>query len=126
MDGNGRVRIAGLGTAFTESTIPAADVDRPFHDAAPELIDPRRWGSVDTRATMASDVYAFAVLALEVRGKLVGSVDKPLNEADFAIRFSLGDLPSPTEALSQGFVQCRMNVCRRGPSTPNSLIGCGR
>jgi hypothetical protein len=53
------------------------NVDRSFHGAAPEPIDPRRWGLADTGAMVASDVYAFAVLALEVRIQLVAFVDSP-------------------------------------------------
>jgi len=79
VDGDGHARIAGLGTALIPSTVPAADVDQSFHGTAPELIDPRRRGFTDAGVTMASDVFAFAVLAWEVREKLVASVDKRLN-----------------------------------------------
>jgi len=79
VDGDGHVHIAGLGTAFTLSTIPATDVDQSFHSKAPELIDPRRRGFTDTGVTMASDVFAFAVLAWEVRVKFAASLDKRLN-----------------------------------------------
>jgi len=44
------------------------DVDRSFHGAAPELIDPRRFGFVGTEGTKASDVYAFGIIAWEVSG----------------------------------------------------------
>ena len=74
MDGDGNARIAGLGATSISSTTSAADIDRSFYGAAPELIDPRRWGLTDTRATMASDVYAFAALAWEVRTKFVPSL----------------------------------------------------
>jgi len=67
VDGDGHVRISGLGAASVISIMPTADIDRSFHGVAPELIDPRRWGLSDIGATMASDVYAFAVLAWEVR-----------------------------------------------------------
>ena len=79
MNGEGHVCIAGLGTAFTLSTKPAVDVHRLFHGIAPELIDSHRWGLHNTGATMASDVYAFAVLAWEVRMSFVASLDKLLN-----------------------------------------------
>ena len=71
--GDGRARIAGLGTASILRAMPGVDVDRSFHGAAPELIGPRRWGSMDGDhgATMASDVYAFAILAWEVRMEFV-------------------------------------------------------
>jgi len=69
--GDGHARIAGLGTASILRAMPGVDVDRLFHGAAPELIDPQRWGSTDPGATTASDVYAFAVLAWEVRMEFV-------------------------------------------------------
>lgn len=71
MGGDGHVRFAGLGTASILRAMPGVDVDRSFHGAAPELIDPQRWGSMDPGATMASDVYAFAILAWEVRMEFV-------------------------------------------------------
>jgi len=54
--------------------MPAADVNKSFRITAPELIDPRQWGVTDAKATMASDVYAFAILVLEVRVKFVVSL----------------------------------------------------
>ena len=71
MDGDGHVRIAGLGAASVLSIMPAVNIDRSFPGAAPELIDPQLWGLTDTGATVASDVYAFAVLAWEVRAELL-------------------------------------------------------
>lgn len=62
MDGDGRVRVAGSWTPFILSTMLAVG-------AAPELIDPRQWGFTDTRATVANNVYVFAVLAWEVGEK---------------------------------------------------------
>jgi hypothetical protein len=74
IDGGGHARIAGLGTASILQAMPGpVDVDRSFHGAAPELIDPQRWGPTDPGATMASDVYAFAILAWEVRMEFVAS-----------------------------------------------------
>lgn len=69
MDGGGHARIGGLGRASTLCSMPAVDTDPSFHGAAPELIDPLQWGSGGHGATMASDVYAFAVLAWEVSMK---------------------------------------------------------
>jgi len=48
--------------------VPVVDVDRFFHGAAPELIDPQSFGFVGTESTKASDMYAFGVLAWEVSG----------------------------------------------------------
>ena len=75
MGGDGHVRIAGLGTAFVLPTVPATDVDQSFHSTAPELIDPQRRGYTDSGVTTASDVYAFAVMAWEVRVKFAVSVN---------------------------------------------------
>ena len=47
------------------------EIDRSFHGAAPELVDNERFGSTDTRATTASDIYALGVLAWEVSTRLV-------------------------------------------------------
>jgi len=80
VNGEGHVRIAGLGTAFAPSTTLAVDLYRPFHGTAPELIDPQRWELHNTEVTTASDVYAFAILAWEVRMEFVASLDKLLNE----------------------------------------------
>jgi hypothetical protein len=79
VDDDGHIRIAGLGAASIPSTMPAVNVDQSFHGVAPELIDPRRWGLDDTGVTVASDVYAFAVLALEVRMELAAFFDSPLD-----------------------------------------------
>jgi hypothetical protein len=102
VDGDGHVRIAGLGTAFVASTTPPVDV----YGVAPELIEPQRWGLHDSGATMASDMYAFAVLAWEVRMEFTALVDKPLNGLGFMVRFLLGELRFPTKALLRGFIQC--------------------
>ena len=74
MGGDGRAYIAGLGAASTPSTVLAVDVDRSFHGAAPELIDPQRFRLTDSGATMASDVYAFGVLAWEVSCEFMKSL----------------------------------------------------
>ena len=103
--GGGHARIAGLGMASILRAMPGVNVDRSFHGAAPELIDPQRWGSTNPGATMASDVYAFAILAWQVRMEFVASPNRPLNGTVFEVRFSLGDLHSPTRALSRRFIQ---------------------
>lgn len=66
VDARGHARIAGLGVSFLLSAMPGVDVDRFFHGAAPELVDPQRFGLTDARTTKASDMYAFGVLAWEV------------------------------------------------------------
>ena len=78
--------IAGLGTASILRAMLGEDVDRSFHGAAPELIDPQRWGSTDPGATMASDVYAFAILVWEVRLEFWASPSRLLNRTVFAVR----------------------------------------
>jgi len=55
---------------------------------------------------MASDVYAFAILAWEVRMKLTVCFDSPLNEMGLVFRFSLDDLRFRMRALSRGFIRC--------------------
>jgi len=55
---------------------------------------------------MAGDVRAFAILAWEVRTVFVVSPDKYLNGVRFVDRFSLGDLRSPTGALSRVPIRC--------------------
>jgi hypothetical protein len=86
--------------------MPAVNIDTSFHGVAPELIDPRRWGLTDAGATTASDVYAFAVLAYEVRMGPAASFDNPLNDMGSVIRFSLGDLRFSMITLLRGFIQC--------------------
>ena len=46
--------------------MPGVDIDRFFHGAAPELVDPQRFGLTNAGTTKESDAYAFGVLALEV------------------------------------------------------------
>lgn len=84
---DGRARIAGLGTASILRAMPGVDVDRSFPGAAPELIDPQRWGSTDPGATKASDVYAFAVLAWEVRMESVTSINHSRMERSSPLDF---------------------------------------
>lgn len=102
MDNDGRARIAGLGTAFTTSATLAVDVDPSFHGAAPELIDPRRWGFSSARATLATDVYAFAVLAWQVRMKLATSTDKELMKMGLLVQVFAKRSPFPDRSVVAG------------------------
>jgi hypothetical protein len=69
VDGDNVARLGGLGSAFALS-LPASwsDVEsqRLFCGFAPELIDPDAFGLVHTRATKATDMFAFGMLAWEV------------------------------------------------------------
>ena len=65
VDASGRARIAGFGAAILPSAMPGVNIDRFFPGAAPELVDPQRFGLTDTGATEDSDMYAFGVLAWE-------------------------------------------------------------
>ena len=69
VDADGRTCVAGLGAASIPSAASHAEVDRFFHGAAPELIEPQRFRLTNTGATAATDVYAFGVLAWEVSGR---------------------------------------------------------
>lgn len=120
MDDDGHVRIAGLGAASILSTTPVENTDQSFYGAFQKLVDPRRRWPTDTGATMASDVYAFADLALEVRMKFAASFDSPPSETEFMLRFSLCD---PMKPLLLGFIR---DVDRLGPTTLNSPTVCGR
>lgn len=71
VDPQGHARIAGLGVALISSPMPGVDIDRFFHGAAPELVNPQHVGSSGTGATKASDVYALAVMAWEVSMEFV-------------------------------------------------------
>lgn len=66
VDVGGHIRIAGFGAASIPSTMRGVDVDRFFHGAAPELIDPQSFGSIYTEITKASDTFAFGAIAWEV------------------------------------------------------------
>lgn len=72
VNAEGRAHLAGLGVASAPYAVSGVDVDRFFHGAAPELVNPRRSRLSDARATQASDVYAFGVLTWEVsRGRVI-------------------------------------------------------
>lgn len=106
IDARGRARVAGLGVAFLRSAMPGVDIDRFFHGAAPELVDPQRFGVTDTGATKASDAYAFGVLAWEVGLILECLVDELLNGADVFLRFSPAEPRFPMRVGLQGFTRC--------------------
>ena len=106
VDARGHARVAGLGTAFLLSAGPEVDIDRFFHGAAPELVDPQRFGLTDTGATKASDIYAFGVLALEVSPTFKCLMSELLNGVGTVIRFLLGEFHSLTRVWSQGFTRC--------------------
>ena len=63
------------GTSSILPAMPTTDIDRSFHGAAPERIDPERWGLANVGATVTSDVYAFGVLTWEVRVQFITSVN---------------------------------------------------
>ena len=104
MNGDGHVRIAGLGSASILSVMSAVDIDRSFRNATPELIGLQRW--VDTGATMADDVYGFGFVAWEVRMELTNWFYNILNGMGFVFRFSLGEDRFLTVPLSQGSIRC--------------------
>ena len=84
--------------------MPGVDIDRFFHGAAPELVDPQRFRLTDTGATTASDVYAFGVLAWEVsRGRVVFSVYILRQDG---VRFLPDALRSRTRARLRECIRC--------------------
>ena len=82
------------------------DIDRFFHGAAPELVNPQHFGLTDTGATKASDIYAFGVLAWEVSPTLEYLVSKLLNGVERILRFLLGEFRSLMRVGLQGFTRC--------------------
>ena len=69
VDRDGVARLGGLGAAFSLSlpnSRPDVGSERLFCGVAPELIDPSAFGFVHSRATKATDMFAFAMLAWEV------------------------------------------------------------
>lgn len=77
IDLRGHAHLGGLGAAFIPPTVPRMDIDRFFHGAAPELASYRPFGSTDTGATKATDVYAFGVLAWEVSSRFTAGLRRP-------------------------------------------------
>ena len=70
VDSNDVARLGGLGSAFGLSLpVSWSDVEseKLFCGIAPELIDPRAFGFVHARTTKATDMFAFGMLAWEVR-----------------------------------------------------------
>ena len=106
VDARGHARVAGLGSAFLLSAGPEVDIDRFFHGAAPELVDPQRFGSTDTGATKASDIYAFGVLAWEASLTLECLMNELLNIVGPVLRFLPGKFHSLMRVGSQGFTRC--------------------
>jgi serine/threonine protein kinase len=87
VDASRRARVAGLGVAFHRSPMPGVEIDRSFYGAAPELVNPQRFGLADGGATKESDVYAFGVLAWEVSPMLECLVGDLLNPARLSLGF---------------------------------------
>ena len=107
VDAHGRAHVAGLGVAFLLSAMPGVDIDRFFRGAAPELIDPQRFGLAGGGATKASDVYAFGVLAWEVSSILGCPMGEPLTDGvTFYLRFSLDELHFPMRVRLRGSTRC--------------------
>ena len=70
MDLSGTARIAGLGSAYVlgyATAQPETKVKEPCRGSAPELMHPEEFGLSHPHTTKASDIYAFGVLAWEVR-----------------------------------------------------------
>ena len=69
VDDDGVARLGGLGSAFSLS-LPASWGDlgtkKFFYGIAPELVNPKAFGLVSARATKATDMFAFGMLAWEV------------------------------------------------------------
>lgn len=95
VNAGGHTRIAGLGAASIPPNLLWVDVDRFFHGAAPELIDPQRFGIIGTEVTKASDIYAFGVIAWEVSRLHVTSCGRNTDRDEIILRFSLGEFRSP-------------------------------
>ena len=84
----------------------AGGIEKPPHEVlVPEIIEPLRWISADAGPTTASDLFAFALVALEVRVKFVTFDNDPSLNGMGLCRFSTGNPRSPTGAFSQGCVQ---------------------
>jgi len=106
VNAGGHIRIAGLGSASIPPTSPWVDVDRSFHGAAPELIDPQRFGFVGAEVTKASDIYAFGVIAWEVSRTHVNTSGRNTDRDGIILRYSLDEFSSPIETRLQGCIRC--------------------
>ena len=122
IDDDGHVRIAGLGAASVPSTVSGVDIDRFFHGAAPELIDPQRFGFVDTGSTKESDIYAFGIIAWQVSRLDSNSSGK---HDEMISRSSLNGFHFPMRARSQGCVRCWRVTDLVDLITLSFLIPCG-
>lgn len=104
VDCNGRARLGGFGSAFLPSATPGMDIDRFFHGAAPELIGHRSTELTEARATKATDVFAFGVLAWEVSARLAADFCNRLNgrisPQVFAGKFPFSDKPKIAGVVS--------------------------
>lgn len=70
VDLDGTARIAGLGSAHTSGHAmvwPETSVEWPSRGSAPELAYPEELGLSHPQTSKASDIYAFGILAWEVR-----------------------------------------------------------
>ena len=73
IDDQGTARIAGFSSAtiILQADLEHEDIDESIESSvarwcSPELLHPGSFGSTKARATKASDMYAFAMLAYEV------------------------------------------------------------
>ena len=70
VESDGTPRIGGLGSAFVQSSSPAAWSEDPpelTRYSAPELVNPDAFGLSKAQITGSSDVYALGVLTYEVK-----------------------------------------------------------
>ena len=67
IDDKGTAKIAGFASA-TLSNIASEDTDEPIEPrwCSPEILYPNAFGLAKAKATKASDMYAFGMLAYEV------------------------------------------------------------
>ena len=105
VDADGHVRVAGLGAASIPSTMPGVDIDRFFQGAAPELVDPQRFGFVCAEHTKASDVYAFGIIAWEVSRVYMNPSGRNRKCNGIILRVLPGEFHSTTRARLLGFIQ---------------------
>jgi serine/threonine protein kinase len=105
VDARGHARIAGLGAALLPSPTPGVEVDRFFHGAAPELVDPRRFRLTDAGTTKHSDMYAFGALTWEV-GPILRAISYQIIDVRSYRRSLLDESHSPNRVGSQGSTRC--------------------